>query len=300
MNKRDFDIYLSYWAFDDFDIDNLSDKMQMTVNCAKLSYYYASLHHNNIYLVTDSRSKALFEDIPFTEVHVLLDDLNEMDERYKRYWSISKIMTVEFAAKKKRPFIHIDHDVFLMTELPDFLFEADVFCQNPEPTDVFHTYNIDVFYKKYKYLGYAETRVKNAYNTGLLGFTNLDFASKFAKSTLDFTFHEDNKWVLGVHHEKENYNNKFSKITENSVEISGLQAVLWNEQYYIGCAIESENVKVSCHFDSYNQGENAKLKEKMGWGYSHLMSGKEDPKLMNRIKELATKVSNNSYKKGII
>lgn len=298
MNKREVDIYLSYWIFEDFDPNNLSDKIIQMIERTKLSYYFASLHHNNVYMVTDSKTKVLFKDIPFTNVFVELDDLNEIDPRYNRYWSISKIKTVEFAAKRGKPFIHIDNDVFLVTELPDFLFEADVFCQNPEPVDVFTSYNIEVFYKMYDYLGYAKKRVKLAYNTGLLGCMNIEFAKKFATSSLEFTFHKDNTRVLEVNHEKNNYNGKFTEIQETSSNISGLQAVLWNEQYYIGCAIETEHVKVACHFEGYNQIENNRIKKERGWGYSHLMSGKEDANTIQQIKELSTKITNGNYVRG--
>jgi hypothetical protein len=302
MNKRKVDIYLSYWIFDEFDPTNLSDKLIQMIDRTRLAYYFASLYHDNVYMVTDSKTKHLFEDIPFTNIFVELDDLNEMDPRYSRYWSISKIKTVEFAAKKERPFIHIDNDVFLMTELPDFLFEADVFCQNPEPTNdpAFVSYNIDTFYKMYDYLGYAEKRVVNAYNTGLLGFMNVDFAKKFAKSALEFTFHKDNMRILEIDHEKQNYNNKFLKIDESSKNISGLQAVLWNEQYYIGCAIEQERVKVVCHFNSHNQLENLRLKNEKGWGYSHLMSGKEDPRIIIIMSQLSNKIVSCNYAPGCI
>jgi hypothetical protein len=299
MIKKNMDVYLSYWSFNEFDIDNLSDKMKMTLACTRLSYYFASLHYENVYMVTDSKSKCLFEDIPFNDIYVELDDLNNMDERYNRYWSISKIKTVEFASKKGRPFMHIDYDVFLPKPLPDFLFEGDVFCQNPEPIGVFKNYNVDVMYKKYKYLGYASTRVENAYNTGLLGFTNVDFANKFATSALEFTFHKDNTWALDVYHEKNNYNGKFAEIDESTEKVSGLQCVLWNEQYYIGCAIESEGVKVICHFDGYDQFENDKVKKENGWGYSHLMSGKEDPAVIKQITELSSFVVSNDYKPGL-
>lgn len=293
--KRELDVYISFWGFknDRFDLNNLSDQTKFIVNMMVASFFFASEHYKNVYLVTDSKSKLLFEHIPFTEVFTELDSLNRLEPKYHRYWSLGKIKTMEFAAQFNRPFVQIDYDVFLRRPLPEWLISADLFCQSPEPVDIF-PYNLDVFYKRFGYLGYSKSKSLNAYNCGIFGVSNLDFIKKFAKSAFEFVEHNDNQWVFDLEHDKENYNGSHMYLSSASSNLAGFQCAIWIEQYYLACAAKKEKIEVKLLFDGWERNEEfSKTAEK--YGYIHLMEGKNNPERVDQINQFAKKVVNYEF-----
>ena len=282
------DVYISFWGFKDFDVSNPSSDMEFIVSMMVASFFYASEHYENVYLVTDTKSKSLFLDIPFTKIYTTLDELNELDSKYHRYWSLGKIKTMEFAAKFNRPFVQIDYDVFLRRPLPEWLTSADLFCQSPEPVSIF-PYNLNIFYDKFKYLGYSDTRSENAYNCGIFGVNNLEFIKKFSKSAFEFVIHKDNDWVFDLDHDKENYNGSHMYLSSSSNNLAGFQCAIWIEQYYLACAAQKEKINVKLLFDIWERNE--EFSELAGkYGYIHLMEGKKNPIRIDQINEFAKKV----------
>lgn len=289
--KKDLDIYISFWGFKDFDPNNPDEYFSFIRECTIVSHNKATQHYNNVYLVTDSKSLPLFEDIPFTEIYTNLDELLHVDSRYHKYWSLGKIKTMELASKKERPFVQIDYDVFLNKPLPEWLTTADLFCQSPEPVDVY-SYNLDLFYDKYQYLGYAKRRVPDAFNCGIFGCNNFDFMDKFCKSTQEFIFSEYNTWVLEAISEGKAYGGYYnSHGMSTETHLAGFQCAIWAEQYYLACAAQEEGVKVKFLFETplYENVEES-LKLAGEYGYVHLLSGKEDPKTRAQVKELANQI----------
>lgn len=291
--KQDLDIYISFWGFKDFDSNNSKKDISFIVNMTIASWFFASQFYKNIYLVTDSKSKSLFSHIPFTKIYTKLDELQELDPKYHRYWSLGKIKTMEFAAEFNRPFVQIDYDVFLKKPLPEWLTSADLFCQSPEPVEVF-PYNLEIFYNKFKHLGYSSVRSKNAYNCGIFGVNNLEFIKKFSKSAFEFVMHKGNDWVFDLDHDKENYNGSHMYLSSSSDNLAGFQCAIWIEQYYLACAAQHEKINVKLLFDIWERNEEfSELAEK--YGYVHLMEGKKNPVRIEQINKFAQKVIANGY-----
>jgi len=95
-----------------------------------LSVHTAAQHYPETRLVTDSRGAHVLIDLldlPFRHVSTSLDALSDADPDW---WALGKL---EAYRLQERPFVHLDTDVFLWKRLPDFLEQAPVFAQNPEP-----------------------------------------------------------------------------------------------------------------------------------------------------------------------
>ena len=297
MNNN-LDVYISFWGFKDFDPNNLDESLKFIISMMTTSWFYASEHYENVYLVTDSKSKPLFSNIPFTKIYTELDSLSNLDPKYYRYWSLGKIKTMEFAAGFNRPFVQIDYDVFLRRPLPEWLISADLFCQSPEPVDIF-PYNLDVFYEKFGYFGYSKDKSLDAYNCGIFGVSNLDFIKKFAKSAFAFVEHVDNQWVFDLEHDKENYNGSHMYLSSASSNLAGFQCAIWIEQYYLACAAKQEGIEVKLLFNGWERNEEfSKLAEK--YGYIHLMEGKNNPIRIEQINKFANKVISKGYDHDLV
>jgi hypothetical protein len=293
--KQDLDIYISFWGFKEFDPLSLDDYFSFIRDCMIVSQNKAAEHYNNVYLVTDSKSLPMFSDIPFTKIYTDLDELNDIDKRYHRYWCLGKIKTMELAAEKKRPFVQIDYDVFLNKPLPNRITSSDLFCQSPEPVNVY-SYNLNLFYENYNHLGYAKDRVEDAFNCGIFGCNDFEFINKFCKSALDFIFHTDNEWVLEVLNESKAYGGYYNKLGISTKEhLAGFQCAIWAEQYYLACAAKKEGIEVKFLFERpLYENVDLALKLSNEYGYIHLLSGKEDPNIRAHVKSLANKIVYNS------
>jgi len=297
MNNK-IDIYLSFWGFKDFDVSHPNDNLKFIINMMTTSWFYASEHYENVYLVTDSKSKPLFSNIPFTKIYTELDSLSDVNPKYYRYWSLGKIKTMEFAAGFDRPFVQIDYDVFLRKPLPEWLTSADLFCQSPEPVHIF-PYNLDVFYSNFKHFGYSDTRSENAYNCGIFGVNNLEFIKRFSKSAFEFVMHDENDWVFNLEHDLDNYNGSNLYLSSYSSKLAGFQCAIWIEQYYLACAAKREGINVKLLFDGWERNEEfSRTAEK--YGYIHLMEGKNNPERVEQINVFANKVVTKGFNHDLV
>jgi len=55
----------------------------------------------------------------------------------ERFWVERKLRTFLLASSEKGPFVHIDHDVFLIDPLPKQLVESPLFAQSDEPSSYY-------------------------------------------------------------------------------------------------------------------------------------------------------------------
>ncbi len=95
-----------------------------------LSLHTASRFYPDTHLVTDDHGATILIDklqLPFAHVST---QLNEIASEDADWWSLGKI---EAYRLQRKPFVHVDADVFLWKRLPVHVEEADVFTQNPEP-----------------------------------------------------------------------------------------------------------------------------------------------------------------------
>lgn len=296
---KELDIYISFWGFSDFDVNHPNERISNIVDMTALSFSCARRHYENIYLVTDSKSLPLFEDIPFTAIYTDLDELGDLDPKYHRYWSLGKIKTIEIAAEVGRPFVQIDYDVFLQKPLPKWLTTSEVFAQSPEPVAHTYAYNLDLFYEVYDYLGPCVNRSEAAFNCGIIGGTNIDFFKKYAKGVMTFVKHPKNLKVFDLKMSSSKTAAEYSYMTFSQYkmvpdEVPGFQFAIWSEQYYLSCLAIQENVDVKLLFETHEDDYN--IKKALELGYMHLLDGKNDKKIMANVIENAKLARSNGYR----
>jgi hypothetical protein len=134
--------------------------------------------------------------IPFDFVSTDLDAINE----YSPYWwNMGKFYTY---ADQRKPFIHIDNDVFIWDPLPERILSAPLFSQNPE-----YFTELSDYYRPVE----LETALTNcwlpdewiwgrkvfrsfqkAFNTGIYGGYRTDFIRYCANLAINIVSHPDN------------------------------------------------------------------------------------------------------------
>ncbi len=157
--------------------------MSWALSCLLLRKYY-----DEVELYTDEPGKRILIDqlkLPYTNVHVVFDDSFQI---HPALFSLAKIRTYSL---QKKPFIHIDGDVFLWKRFPESLLKADLIASNLE---------IDLFFNKeildeaaQKLDGIPEHLVgvhthKNIFasNAGIIGGTNISFIKKYCNEAISF------------------------------------------------------------------------------------------------------------------
>jgi len=295
------DIYISFWGFSISDKDNLSQKVKDILDMTVVAFSYAKRNHKNIYLVTDSKSKQLFDHIPFTKIYTDLDSLYDIDKRYQKYWSLGKIKTIQLACKAKKPFVQIDYDVFIQNTLPSRLENAAVFCQSPEPVSHTFAYNLNMFYDIYGYLGAASNRTEISYNCGIVGGNDLSFLKKYADSVFEFVMHIDNQKALDL-----NFSNKenaasysyyiFEQYNIIPDEIPSFQLAIWAEQYYLACMLKQEKIDVELLFNTWDPNDYVNIKTANECGYVHLLESKNDQEKMDQVRQISKIAIDNNFK----
>jgi len=295
---KELDIYISFWGFSDFDVENPNKRISNIVDMMILSFSHARRHYKNIYLVTDTKSLPLFKDIPFTEIYTDLDKLQELDSKYHRYWSLGKIMTIQKAANIGRPFVQIDYDVFLKKPLPEWLVSAGVFAQSPEPVAHTFAYNLDLFYDTYGHLGPCEHRSDKAFNCGIIGGSNMEFFKKYADGAIDFIKHPLNSKAFTMDLSSSKKAAAYSYLVFKQYHMApdvvpGFQFAIWSEQYYLACLAIQENVEVNLLFEGHSDDYNAVLADE--YGYIHLLDGKNDLEMMKTVSENADIAKSDDY-----
>ena len=142
-------------------------------------------------LVTDSAGARFLIDelaLPFDEVSLALDPLAEADPAF---WALGKLHAYSL---QNEPWVHVDHDVFLLQPLPPALLARPVFAQCAETFELVHSRNTpysrnaEVFAALPDLPPYfrrlASRRVQSAANTGILGGNALEFLREYAETAL--------------------------------------------------------------------------------------------------------------------
>lgn len=297
---KELDIYISFWGFLDYDKDNLDKRMSSILDMMVVSFSYAKKHYRNVYLVTDSKSLSLFENIPFTKIFTDLDELHELEEKYHRYWSLGKIKTIELATRSNRPFVQIDYDVFLQKPLPNWLTSSRVFAQSTETVSHTYAYNLDLFYEIYGYLGPCVHRSDVAYNCGIIGGTDIEFFKKYSRGVLDFVNHSKNKRAFDIElGNKEAAIESYITFSQYHIipnKVPNFQFAIWSEQYYLACLSIQEKLKIEVLLKDSSSSDEYIAKQASELGYVHLLDGKNDESLMSIVKENANSLRSNNFK----
>lgn len=245
--------YYSYWSKG---YRNKPDEFYL--NMTKLSCHFAKKHYGNIHLVTDSASVDYFRSL--TQWDSITTELDLLPVKYSHVWSMGKITAFKIAASRGHHFIHIDSDVILWKKPPEFIENADIFCQSREGHITEWPSTNCLYELKNKY--YIDNQIKPyiSPNCGIFGGKDLEFIYKYASSSLNLVLDKENEWFWG-----ENIGYHFER------------AVL-AEQYYLAVCAERFNKYITYLL---LDGSDKECEEK---GYTHLLQAKNDPVTKYKIK----------------
>jgi len=131
---------------------------------------------DRVELVTDIRGAELLKHLDYDAVHLDLEDLNDI---HQRYWSVGKIYSLK---RYNEPVCHVDGDVFFLDSNIKSLFDDnyDGIVQMKEIGNHYHKTYADLIIKMSPALAGIDLSVYNfAYNCGVMGFKNMDFMKDF-------------------------------------------------------------------------------------------------------------------------
>ncbi|KAF2082813.1 DUF6734 family protein [Flavobacterium sharifuzzamanii] len=236
-------IIQSFWS------GNLTD---LTRNYGWSSYKYnwlswiLSCHqlvkfHEEVELYTDRFGyEILIEklNLPYTKVHVVLDDLNNYP---KDLWAVSKIKVYQML---NEPFLHVDGDVFVWESLETKFQNAAVLTQNLEITADNYTKMWDKISPELLYMPvemekYHKTPNNFACNMGVVGGNDIDFFKQYSKISIDFL---DKNIAISPKINCHNFNLFFEQILfyqyaqNRGVKLEFLFDEVYNDGYYDGFA----------------------------------------------------------------
>jgi hypothetical protein len=182
------DIYYTHW--------NIFQNYKNSTKFAEESFKSFNKHYDNIYLVTDSNThkyNPTLLDFPWTDISY---DLDGLDKTYTKVWTAGKIKTYDIAAKNKKPFLHVDFDVFINNKIPQELEESDIIIQSSHTENVSDrwgtgAYHDDEFIKS-RFIDNNIRSEKN-YNCGVFGGKDYDFIEHYCDVALKTIFDKSNE-----------------------------------------------------------------------------------------------------------
>lgn len=123
--------------------------------------------------------------LPYTKVHVVLDELNNYDSNL---WAIAKIRTFQL---QKEPFIHVDGDVYVWESLSIKFEKSNLVAQNLEITTDYYRKGWESIHGQLDFLptemhNYNSKISNYACNMGIVGGNNLDFFKNYTNKSIDF------------------------------------------------------------------------------------------------------------------
>lgn len=268
-------IYMSYWCG-----GYQKTPSELVLNMHKLAANYAVKHYGEVTLITDSKSKELFEteDSPFTSITT---DLDVFDGLKNKNWAIGKLYAYNMLAKRKEPFLHIDYDVFLLNPIRADYEESKVLVQSTE-TNVLKKYGLKQFYDNIgeNTAGFTEPQEEDeAYNMGIFGGIEYDFIEEYSQNSIDFCLNPKNEKTLDIMYKHQTW-----------------APACISEQYYLWAFAKKCGIEVSQYLspgcDRTIEGQMLMEIEAGKKGYVHLQGAKKHKGVDVRIKELLAEFSN--------
>lgn len=183
-------IVQSFWSGNNHDLTNsfgwYSYKhhwISWILSCHQLVKY-----HDKVELYTDSFGYDILIKklkLPYTKVHVVLDDLNHYPSEL---WAIGKIKAFQL---QNEPFIHVDGDVFVWESLTEKFKKSNLVTQNLEITTSYYRERWDLIHPQLSYipsemLPYHENKSNLACNMGIIGGNNMAFFKEYTQKSFDF------------------------------------------------------------------------------------------------------------------
>ena len=144
--------------------------------------------YDEVELFTDREGYRVLIDtlkLPYTKVHVVMDDLNHYTSGL---WALPKIKAYSLM---EEPFLHVDGDVFVWKPFPKDLLASGLIAQNLEYTSAYYRDMWANIRPKLTYCSpymkdFDEGSANNAYNMGIFGGHDLRFIRKYANASFEF------------------------------------------------------------------------------------------------------------------
>lgn len=143
----------------------------------------------SVSLFCNRKAKELLIDVlnlPYDEVHETMEGWNPP---HPQLWALSKIHTYSL---QKKPFLHIDGDVYLFEKLPDRIKSAEIAAQNIEEfTDYYYSF-MGPINRKFTYKpdcvieDFEKQENLHALNAGILGGCNIDFFQRYTAEAFKY------------------------------------------------------------------------------------------------------------------
>jgi len=183
-------IVQSFWSGGKSDIMNSHgwysykfNWLSWILSCNQLVHY-----HEDVELYTDEFGYSILIEklkLPYTKVHVVLDQLNNFDSKF---WALSKIKTYQL---QDEPFLHVDGDVFVWESLTNKFINSNLISQNLEVTTKYYRDNWENIHPQLSYIpteikDYHEGRSNYACNMGIVGGNNIIFFKEYTSKSFEF------------------------------------------------------------------------------------------------------------------
>ena len=175
--------------------------MSWTLSCLNLRQNY-----KEVILYTDSVGYKIFHEylkLPYKKIIVLYDDL----KCHHALWAYPKLLTYSI---QRKPFIHIDGDVFLPNRLPQAIESGELVAQNAEIGTSYYKGMMSLIMNSpisMPDLWQEELNKESisSYNAGIIGGNDLGFIKKYCQVAFDFV--KENRL--------NDINNKYTSVNHN-------------------------------------------------------------------------------------
>lgn len=225
----------------------------------QLSVALAQKHYGDINLITDDTGSNLLKNIPFKNIYVQLNNVPD----FKNIWSLGKIYAYRFACSIGKPFLHIDHDVFLWEKLPQNLIDSEVFCQSNDflfgASIYYDIRDLDDYLNSYLAGIWHSNIGTQCYNMGIFGGQNLEFINDYCDFVRNMI-------------EDESLTNLWKS---NKTDLSCIV-----EQGHFGIYCKKHKIRPKCLFEERDDPNNETYKK-----YSHMGRLKSNPQVLDKISE---------------
>ncbi|MGD0341296.1 MAG: DUF6734 family protein [Bacteroidales bacterium] len=188
----------------------------------------AARHFKEVQVISSSWGVDIFKEIG-VPAQFYSNKLDEIKTISPYFWAYGKLLAY---CEQKKPFVHIDNDVFLWNPLPDYILNARLCFQSHEPFDVegyqFYKMLMDCWKAApYRPDAIVKHPVKDyAYNCGICGGNDLSIYKEWKQCSRDYIFAEENQ----------------SLFFDNYPELL-IHQNLFHEQYFLACLVKKHNMR---------------------------------------------------------
>lgn len=264
----------------------VNDQIKMNIWIYALSIAYLKKIDVKKILHTDSVGKELLGFLPYDEIHLTLNVLNDLNI-HERIWAAGKIW-----AQEAEPIgsLHIDGDVFIKTEkLRDLIFNSkkDLVTQNIEyskDTDYYEKqYSKSEIKKVIPTINEDEIKIygdSSAVNCGIVRFNNKELKTIYIKKYKEYL-------KIAQSHMSQEKMNDLVFTPDLIIEQWNLYNIIYTYDYTVECL--------------FNKGEDIQKKARE-YGYAHMFSRSKYEKInevKNRLKEVDIDIYNSVLNKII-